>query len=100
MDNELKEKNIPCKILNKKWYWTKYDDGSGHLNSPNGKIYMIYDLQTNEYKITENSKYEFFPLDYYYIDGEKIEKFKPFEYMEKEMIRFLDLQENKKAYKN
>lgn len=26
------------------WYWYKYDDGSGHLESPNKEEYMSYDL--------------------------------------------------------
>ena len=44
------------------WHWYKYDDGSGHLESPNKEEYMSYDLSTNEYKITKESDWELFPL--------------------------------------
>ena len=80
---------IPAKKLEEGWFWYKYSDGSGHLKSPDGKIYMEYDLQTHEYKITPNSRYEFFPLKYYYADGVEPEDFKPFSYMEDEMINFV-----------
>lgn len=29
---------------------------------------MFYDLQTNEYKVTNTSKYDFFSLSYYYFN--------------------------------
>ena len=44
------------------WHWYKYDDGSGHLESPDKEEYMSYDLSTNEYKITKESDWELFPL--------------------------------------
>lgn len=31
------------------WYWKEYEDGSGSLNSPDGKDYFSYDRQTQEY---------------------------------------------------
>lgn len=74
---------VPAETL-KGWNWHKYNDGSGSLHSPNGNKYMSYDLSTNEYKERDDSKYyDFFPLSYYYIDGEDPKTFKPFKYMEK-----------------
>lgn len=87
--DDIQEKIIPAKKLGKGWNWHKYDDGSGHLESPDGKEYMLYDLCTNEYQETINSSYEFFPLNYYYADGVDPDKFKPFEYMEDEMIKYI-----------
>ena len=62
---------VPCKLLGEGWFWKKYNDGSGYLESPNGKNYMEYDLQTKEYKIDENSwwssyieGYEEIPTDF------------------------------------
>ncbi len=80
---------VPAKKLGEGWNWHKYDDGSGHLESPEGKEYMSYDLQTNEYRITRDSSYDLFPLSYYYADGVDPSKFKPFEYMENEMIDYV-----------
>ncbi len=77
---------VPAKKLGDGWNWYKYDDGSGYLQSPDGKEYMSYDLQTNEYQVTRNSQYDLFPLSYYYGDGIDPSEFKPFEYMEEEMI--------------
>lgn len=87
--NDIQEKIVPAEKLREGWNWHKYDDGSGHLESPEGKEYMLYDLCTNEYQETINSSYEFFPLNYYYVDGVDPEKFKPFEYMEDEMIKYI-----------
>ena len=47
---------------------------------------MIYDLETNEYKFDKDSDYDFFPLSYYYGDGVDPKDFKPFEYMEEEIL--------------
>ncbi len=80
---------IPAKKLEEGWIWHTYSDGSGHLESPEGKRYMEYDLETHEYKRTPNSNYEFFPLKYYYADGVDPEKFEPFSYMEEEMISYV-----------
>lgn len=87
--DDIQEKIVPAKKLGEGWNWHKYDDGSGHLESPDGKEYMLYDLCTNEYQETINSSYDFFPLNYYYADGVDPDKFKPFEYMEDEMIKYI-----------
>lgn len=82
---------VPAKKLEDGWNWYKYDDGSGHLEGPDGTQYMNYDLSTNEYKLMQNLKWEFFPLDYYYIDGIKSSQFNVFDFMEQEMLnRILD----------
>ena len=89
LEDEFEEfdvKIVPAERLGKGWNWHKYNDGSGYLESPDGKEYMSYDLDTNEYKETNNSRYEFFPLNYYYADGINPSEFKPFEYMENEMV--------------
>jgi len=87
--DDIKETIVPAEKLCDGWNWHKYDDGSGHLESPDGKKYMLYDLNTNEYQETINSSYEFFPLNYYYADGIDPNKFKPFEYMENEMSKYI-----------
>ena len=76
------------------WHWYKYDDGSGHLESPDKEEYMSYDLSTNEYRITKESDWELFPLSYYYADGVEPEKFDPFQFMEQEMLDY-NLQKSK-----
>lgn len=89
LEDEFEEfdvKIVPAERLGGGWNWHKYNDGSGYLESPDGKEYMSYDLDTNEYKETNNSRYEFFPLNYYYADGINPSEFKPFEYMETEMV--------------
>lgn len=45
-------------LLEKGWMWIDYDDGSGHLESPNGEEYVSYDFCTQEYKYT-NKKWHF-----------------------------------------
>ena len=40
----------PAKTLPTGWVWVRYDDGSGHLESPDGKGWFSFDLDTNEYK--------------------------------------------------
>lgn len=80
---------VPSEKLGKGWFWHKYNDGSGHLVSPDGKEYMSYDLHTNEYKETKDSEYDFFPLNYYYADGLIHKDFNPFLYMEEEMLKIL-----------
>ena len=76
----------PATLLPKGWIWKMYYDGSGCLLSPEKKEFMIYDLETNEYKFDKDSDYDFFPLSYYYGDGVDPKDFKPFEYMEKEIL--------------
>ena len=80
---------VPAKTLREGWNWYKYNDGSGHVQSPDGKEYMHYDLWTNEYMFDDNSHYDLFPLSHYYVDGIEPRKFKPFEFMEEELKRRL-----------
>lgn len=85
--DDMEAKIVPCKKLGEGWFWHKYNDGSGHLQSPEGKEYMSYDLCTNEYMVDRNSKdYDLFPLSYYYVDGVDPSKFDAFDFMEQEMI--------------
>lgn len=93
--DEFDEKIVPAEKLGRGWYWHKYNDDSGYLESPDGKEYMSYDLDTNEYKETNDSQYEFFPLSYYYADGINPSEFKSFEYMENEMIEVILPKEKK-----
>lgn len=51
--NEEELTIIESKNLGEGWYWYKYDDGTGHLESPDKEKYMNYDLSTNEYKLTK-----------------------------------------------
>ena len=96
--DNIEVKIIPCKKLGEGWFWHKYDDGSGHLESPEGKEYMLYDLCTNEYKVDNNSKYyDFFPLNYYYADGFEPSKFNAFDFMEHEMIEVILPKEKKQT---
>lgn len=86
MNNEDKVSFVPATLLPKGWIWKRYYDGSGCLLSPEKKEFMIYDLETNEYKFDKDSDYDFFPLSYYYGDGVDPKDFKPFEYMEEEIL--------------
>lgn len=91
---EVKEQEkiiVPAKKLGYgDWFWHKYNDGSGYLESLSGKKYMSYDLATNEYEIYSGSgKYNFFPLSTYYADGVDPAEFEPFEYMEDEMLYYV-----------
>lgn len=85
---------IESKNLGEGWYWYKYDDGTGHLESPDKEKYMNYDLSTNEYKLTEESSWEVFPLSYYYADGAELDEFDPFQFMEQEILKY-NLQKSK-----
>lgn len=55
-DNEVRYKQ--ANGLPEGWIWHNYNDGSGHLQSPNGEKYFLYDLMTSEYQKTPDSKYE------------------------------------------
>ncbi len=44
----------PAQILPEGWFWLKFYDGSGYLESPDGHRYMEYDSCTKEYKFDEN----------------------------------------------
>ena len=93
MNNEDKVSFVPATLLPKGWIWKRYYDGSGCLLSPEKKEFMIYDLETNEYKFDKDSDYDFFPLSFYYGDGVDPKDFKPFEYMEEEILtKYLKLE--------
>lgn len=84
---DFEETIVPAEKLGEGWNWHKYDDGSGYLESPEGKEYMSYDLCTNEYMFDNNSDWEFFPLSYYYADGIEPSEFKAFDFMENEIFK-------------
>lgn len=86
---------VLAKLLGDGWNWVNYYDGSGYLESPIEEEFMEYDLQTHEYRLTRDSDQDFFPLNYYAPDGYDPKDFKPFEYMEKEMLEYL---KNKESY--
>ena len=92
--NEEELTIIESKNLGEGWYWYKYDDGTGHLESPDKEKYMNYDLSTNEYKLTKESSWEVFPLSYYYADGAELDEFDPFQFMEQEILKY-NLQKSK-----
>ena len=46
------------------WTWIHYSDGSGHVRSPNGKKYFVYDWDTKEYRVTPASRWEIY-IDIY-----------------------------------
>lgn len=52
---------IPAVTLSKGWNWVEYLDGSGYLESPNGKVYFrygIYDWKDRRLLYTENDNDE------------------------------------------
>lgn len=67
------------------WNWIHYDDGSGHLRSPEGEKYFLYDWNTGEYKISEEDEhYDFYLDENYSTNGYSIGSFEEFkEYAEK-----------------
>lgn len=89
-------KVVPAKTL-EGWSWVKYNDGSGHLESPNGDEYMAYNLSSNEYCVTRKDNWDYLPLDCYYADGIDKEKFKPFEWMEQYMTENVINKEQEKT---
>lgn len=42
------------------WTWHDYDDFSGHLESPDGKEYFVYDWSAKKYKTTRDSAWDSF----------------------------------------
>jgi len=64
-------KIVPTKTLGSDWKWKKYDDGSGSLVSPNGNEYMIYDLETREFKFDKNSNWDLMTNPYEPISDEE-----------------------------
>ena len=59
-------------LLEDGWVWIDYDDGSGHLESPSGEEYVIYDFCTQEYKYV-NERWSFM---YEYPDRTSFYQFK------------------------
>lgn len=59
-------KIVPAKALPEGWTWIEYDDGSGHLEAPDGTHYFSYDLAPYhamlgiEYKKTVAEHYDIF----------------------------------------
>lgn len=47
-----------AKLLDDGWLWKIYDDGSGHLESADGKSYFSFDYATQEY-VDLNKKWQF-----------------------------------------
>lgn len=62
-------KIIPCKLLPEGWYWKNWSDGSGSVKSPNENIYFSYDWTTGEYKIDDNSNWDFYLNENYSTGG-------------------------------
>ena len=42
--------NKRAMLLDDGWNWIEYDDGSGHLENPNGKSVISFDYETQEYR--------------------------------------------------
>lgn len=53
-DEGLTLKVVPAKTLPKGWCWFQYNDGSGYLKGPEGKMFFDYDQETGEYRVTED----------------------------------------------
>ena len=77
---KVKAKNLP-----EGWYWVKYYDGSGNLQAPDGKEYMIYDLNSDEYLFSYKSDVWNSIREGYEISKKNLN---PFEIMEKEMLDY------------
>lgn len=45
---------VQAKTLPKGWCWFQYNDGSGYLKGPEGKMFFDYDQETGEYRATED----------------------------------------------
>ncbi len=50
--------NKKAMLLDDGWNWIEYDDGSGHLENPNGKSVISFDYTTQEYT-NLNGKWKF-----------------------------------------
>lgn len=88
INNNEEELDLPFKKqaenLPEGWLWVSYNDGSGHLQSPDGQDYFSYDWTTGEYKITPDKSYDFFMVENYESGGYSIGGFDKFqEYAEK-----------------
>ena len=76
------------------WKWVQYDDGSGHLDSPEHKKYFFYDLSTKEFKIKKDDEYEKFEGSFEEFK-KYAEKFMKYHLIEKEK----EISSNSKEYK-
>lgn len=82
-ENEFIPKRTQAENLPKGWIWKMYGDGSGNLESPDGKTYFDYDWTTGEYKVTPDKSYDFFMVESYETGGYSIGGFDKFkEYAE------------------
>ena len=62
-DEELSwQKDVLEKVLvsGRTWVWKSWDDMSGHLESPDGKEYFVYDWSTYEYKVDGGGSWDSF----------------------------------------
>lgn len=85
------------------WIWINYDDGSGYLQSPDGKEYFEYDWSTGEYKTTPDKSYDFFMVENYETGGYSIggfDKFKEYaeDYINKNVLNKREKGENNMKY--
>lgn len=58
-------KTLPAESLSAGWIWEHFEDGSGHLKSPEGQVYFGYDKQPYypngvEYQTTRSDMYKTF----------------------------------------
>lgn len=102
-ENEFIPKTKQAENLPKGWAWKMYDDGSGCLESPDGKTYFEYDLTTGEYKVTPDKSYDFFMVENYETGGYSIggfDKFKEYaeDYINKNILNTKEKGENNMKY--
>ena len=55
---DVEVKYVPAETL-PGWRWCQYDDGSGHLENPDGEHYFGYDISTQEYIDPRTGKWNF-----------------------------------------
>ena len=67
------------------WVWTHYEDGSGSLDSPDGRHMFSYDLMTSEYTDPVTGKWCFWKD---YPEHMNLQPFKVFaeEYVRRQML--------------
>lgn len=59
-EGENEVRYVQADMLPEGWMWEIFDDASGGLISPTGKSYFSFDWNTYEYKLNENSGYDYF----------------------------------------
>lgn len=92
--------NLQNETLPKGWEWEQYEDGSGHLKSPEGKTYFSYDWTTGEYKITDDKPYESFLKENINSRGYSIGSFSDFKKMAESYIKENVLQKEKSSVRD